>query len=171
MMLRRLLLASALALAGSAALAQKVKVEFSDEADFAAFKTYAWKDTQEPASPPLDHQALTRDVERELEAKGFTKDASGRPDVLVRYFVKVGKRTRSSSRMEDGRWQPSERRTVVELSRIKELKVILELYRPAELEPAWSAVATDALAPPERLDVQIERTVARLLAQYPPKPR
>jgi hypothetical protein len=167
---RRLMLASALALAGSAALAQKVKVEFNDQADFTAFKTYAWKDTQEPASPPLDHEALTREVERELEAKGFTKDVSGRPDLLVRYFAKVDKRTKSSSRMEEGYWQPSERRTLVELSRIKELKLILELYRPAELEPAWSAVVTDALAPPERLDMQIERTVARLLAQYPPKP-
>lgn len=171
MKLRILAAVSALALAGTATLAQTVKLEFDEAADFASFRTYAWKDTQEPAAPPLDHQALVLVIERELAGKGFVKVTAGLPDVLVRYFAKVGKRTKSASRTEEGRWQPSDRRTVVEFSRVEELKLILELYAPGDLEPAWSALATDALAPPDRLEKQIDQTVAKLLAQYPPKPR
>lgn len=171
MKLRSLAAVSALALAGTGTLAQTVKLEFDEEADFGSFRTYAWKDTQEPAAPPLDHQALALVIERELAAKGFVKVTSGPPDVLVRYFAKVGKRTKSTGRTEEGLWQPSDRRTVVECSRVEELKLILELYAPAGLEPAWSAAATEPLAPPDRLEKQIDQTVARLLARYPPKSR
>lgn len=150
---------------------QTVKVDFNDKVDFAAFRSYAWKDTQEPAPNPLNHQRITRAVERELEAKGLVKAATGKPDVVVRYFGKIEKKTKGASRSEDSTWQPADRRTVVEFSRVEEVKLILELYTPAGLEPAWSAVATDALAPPDRLEQQLDDAVARMLEAYPPKPR
>jgi hypothetical protein len=161
--------ALAAALAGTAA-AQDVKVDFNDRVDFAAIRTYAWKDTQEPAPKPLDHSQITRVVERELEAKGLVKAEAGPPDVVVRYFAKVEKRTRGTGRSEDSTWQPAERRTVVDFSRVEELKLILELYTPTGLEPVWSATVLDPLAPAARQDQQIEQLVAKQVARYPPKP-
>jgi hypothetical protein len=158
----------ALAVAGPLA-AQTIKVAANDKVDFAAFRSFAWKDTQEPAPRPLDHLQITRVVERELEAKGLAKAKAGQPDVVVRYFVKVEKRTKGTGRSEESTWQPSDRRTVVDFSRVEELKLILELYTPAGLEPVWSGTATETLAPAGRQDQQIEDTVAKLLAQYPHK--
>jgi uncharacterized protein DUF4136 len=150
---------------------QTLKVDFNDKVDFGAFHSYAWKDTQEPTASPLNHQHITRAVERELEAKGLVKAGAGKPDVVVRYFGKIDKRTRGAGRSEETGLQPADRRTVVEFSRVEEVKLILELYTPAGLEPAWSAVATDALAPPDRLEQQIDDAIARMLEAYPPKRR
>lgn len=165
---------SAWVLAAAAAgpvTAPTLKVDFNDKVDFGAFHSYAWKDTQQHTPSPLNHQHITRAVERELEAKGLVKAGTGKPDVLVRYFAKIDKRTRGASRSEETGLQPADRRTVVEFSRVEEVKLILELYTPAGLEPVWSAVATDALAPPDRLEQQIDDTTARMLEAYPPKPR
>ena len=90
----------AMAAAGPLA-AQTIKVEANDKVDFAAFRSFAWKDTQEPAPRPLDHLQITRVVERELEAKGLAKARQGEPDVVVRYFAKIEKRTRGTGRSED----------------------------------------------------------------------
>lgn len=162
--------ALAVALAGPLS-SQTVKVDFNDKVDFAGFRSYAWKEVEQATPGPLNHEHLTRAVERALEAKGLVKAGSGPPDVLVRYFARIGKRTRGTSRAEDSRWQPAQRRTVVEFSRVEEIKLTLELYTPAGLEPAWSAVAMETLGPADRLEQQIDETVLRLLAQYPPKPR
>jgi hypothetical protein len=151
--------------------APAVKVDFNDKVDFAAFRSYGWKQTQEPARNSLNHEAITRAVERELEAKGLVKAASGQADLLVRYFSKIEKRTKGTGRSEDSTWQPSDRRTVVDFSRVDELKLILELYTPAGLEPAWSATVTEALAPPDRQESQLDDTVAQMLKAYPPAAR
>jgi hypothetical protein len=148
-----------------------VKVDFNDKVDFASFRSFGWKQTQEPARSSLNHEAITRAVERELEAKGLAKVASGQADLLVRYFSKVEKRTRGSGRSEESTWQPSDRRTVVDFSRVDEIKLILELYTPAGLEPAWSATVTEALAPPDRQEKQLDETVAQMLKAYPPEAR
>jgi hypothetical protein len=161
--------ALAAALAAPAA-AQNVKVDFNDRVDFAAIRSYAWKDTQEPAPKPLDHHSITRLVERELEARGLVKSEAGAPDVVVRYFAKLEKHTRGTGRSEDSTWQPAERRTVIDFARVEELKLILELYMPAGLEPVWSATATEALAPAARQDQQLEQLITKQLAAYPPKP-
>lgn len=150
---------------------QTVKVDFNDKVDFAAFRSYAWKDTQEPAPNPLNHQRIMRAVERELEAKGLVKAGTGQPDIVVRYFGKIEKKTKGAGRSEETGLQPADRRTVVEFSRVEEVRLILELYTPAGLEPAWSAVTTDALAPAERLEQQIDDAIARMLEAYPPKRR
>ena len=171
MSLRSRCAAAALAAAlATPAAAQTVKVDFNDRVDFAAIRTYAWKDTQEPAPKPLDHQQITRLVERELEARGLAKVENGPPDVVVRYFAKVEKHTRGKGRAEDSNLQPAERRTVVDFARVEELKLILELYTPAGLEPVWSATVTDPLAPAAGQDQQLELLVTKQLAGYPPKP-
>ena len=70
-------------LAASAALAQKVDVDWDRDADFSKFKTYAWTDSKHPAQG-LWARRVMDSVNAKLTAAGLTKvDASAHPALEV----------------------------------------------------------------------------------------
>lgn len=59
-------------LAPAPVLAQKVSYDYEKSANFAAFKTYAFKDGTKVGQPLIDDRIVAA-IDTELAAKGFTK--------------------------------------------------------------------------------------------------
>jgi len=169
----------ALGLVASAASAQEfkiskgpeVKVDQAEDTDFKAFKTFAWLETQEPVDNPANHVRITYAVERELVKKGLKKLATdGTPDLRVRYFGKIEKRVKGSSRVTDAYAPTPDVKTTVDFSRVTEGTLILELMSDKSRLIVWRAVASEPMGPPDEAEAQIYRLVKAMVARYPPKP-
>jgi hypothetical protein len=77
-------------LAGSAAWAQKIDVQFDSSADFSKYKTFAIRNGTLNSRNPALNSELTKkqieaDIRRDLTARGLTEAADGRPDLNVVY--------------------------------------------------------------------------------------
>ncbi|HUL78585.1 MAG TPA: DUF4136 domain-containing protein [Vicinamibacteria bacterium] len=79
--MRRLSLAAALALIGTAAFAQDVKTDFDKEANFAAIKTFAVK-IGTSWNNPISEKRITDEIAQTLVEKGWAK-ADANPDAVV----------------------------------------------------------------------------------------
>jgi hypothetical protein len=157
--------------------AQTVKVDFDHDVDFSRYKAYSWSETQEPASNPANHLRLTRAIERELGEKGLQKDsggtpkgAGGTPSVRIRYYSKIEKKLKASSYQEDDIWQPTNLRTRVDVSRIKQGTLILELSDGESSDVVWRGVATDVAPRPDLVAEAIDAWTKKILLQFPPPP-
>jgi hypothetical protein len=80
------LVLSVIAVAGvTAQLQYGVTVKAEKGVDFAKIKTYTWSNGQPAPNKTIDAQ-ITAAVDRELQAVGLTKAASGPADVVVMYY-------------------------------------------------------------------------------------
>jgi hypothetical protein len=70
-------------------LAQKVSYDYEKSANFAAFKTYAFKDGTKVGQQLIDDRIVTA-IEAQLTTKGLTKTESN-PDLFVVYHVAFDK--------------------------------------------------------------------------------
>ena len=132
--------------AGAPGLAQalkmpKVELDFDKEVDFAAFKTYSWKDPAAAAKDPQMHTRIIWYVERELEKKGLTKAPEGQGDLFVRYYAKgreglKGTPTQGESYLPGGAGQLT---TGVDFQKVAEGTLLLELQRASDEKPVWRA--------------------------------
>ena len=88
-MLKRLVIAVAVVLSPAMLFAQKVSYDYEKTANFAGFKTYAFKDGTKVGQPLIDDRIVAA-IEQELAAKGFTK-VDANPDVFVVYHTTFDK--------------------------------------------------------------------------------
>ena len=160
----------ALLVAPVAAGAQTVKIDFDAKVDFSKYRTFAWSEAQQPASNPANHIRITRAVERELLAKGLEKVESGPADVRARYYSKIEKKLKSSSRQESGAWQPNDLRTMVDVSRVDQGTLILELSDGETKSVVWRGTAVGVAPRPDLVAEVIDASVKKIVAAYPPKP-
>ncbi len=156
--------------APAAATAQTVKVDYDAKADFSRYRTFAWSEAQEPAKNPANHIRITVAAERELAAKGLQKAESGPADVRVRYYSKIEKKLKSSSRQESGTWQPNDLRTVVDVSRVDQGTLILELSDGESRAVVWRGTAVGVAPRPDLVAEVIDASMKKIVAAYPPKP-
>jgi len=147
----------------------EVKVDAAEGIDFATYETFAWSETQEPASNPANHIRVTRAVERELVAKGLKAAGHQLPDLRLHYFGRIEKKIKGTSHLADTYRPTADVKTVVDFSRVKEGTLILELIDRKSDQIVWRGVATEAVAPPDETEAQINRMVKALVQRYPPK--
>jgi len=165
------MLAPVLALLASAAAAQgiEVKVDAEPGTDFAAFQTYDWVETQEPAADPVNHVLITRAVERALASKGLRKATDGKPALRVRYYAKVEKKVRGKGSQRSSLTEPTNLRTTVDFKRVEEGTLIVELFDNESRLTLWRGVASGMAPRPDEVQEAIDDAVQRLFAKYPPK--
>lgn len=175
---RRLSLAVGLVLAANLAVGQvlqlpKAEVEFDEKADFAAFKSYRWKDSQVPADNPTVHTSVVWYVERGLEKKGLEKRAEGETDLLLRYYTaaKESLKGTPSQTTSSAAGTPSSLSTSVDFRKEMHGTLVLELYRASDEALVWKAAAPWSNVDKAKLDSEVDRAVRLLLAKYPPKPQ
>ena len=161
----------ALALLAEAQVLKTVKVDYDEKVDFSKYKTFAWSEAQEPVGNPANHIRLTAAVERELTAKGLRKADGGSADLRVRYHAKIEKKLKSSSRQESSSWDQNNLRTMVDLSRVEEGTLILELSDGASGDLVWRGVNTDVTPRADLVAEGIDQSVKKIVAAYPPKAR
>lgn len=159
-----------LLLAAGPASAQEVKLDYDKDTDFSSYKSFAWSPAQQPAPNPANHIRITRAVEAGLTGKGLTKSTDGKPDAFLMYHGRVGDKVKVTGRSEGGYWEPTNLRTVVDVGKVKEGTLVLEIYDARTRDVVWRGVATSVGLRPDRTEEEIKAAVQKLLEDYPPKP-
>jgi hypothetical protein len=169
------LLAVAVVALATAALAQtlkmpKVELDYDEEVDFSAFKTYSWKDPLAAAKDPQMHTRIIWYVERELEKKGLTKKPEGEGDLFVRYYAKRREGYKGTPTQEESYLSGAAGRltTSVDFSKVTEGTLLLELQRASDEKAVWRAGSGYGTIDKKRVDADTARVVRLLLAKYPP---
>jgi Domain of unknown function (DUF4136) len=178
---RLVILAIAVLLTPTVAVAQKVSYDYDKSVDFAALKTYAFKDGTKVGQQLIDDRIVAA-IDTELAAKGFTKSESN-PDVFVVYHVAFDKQKDISTFSSGygggygpygwgwgGGWAGGTTTTQVRDILIGTLVIDLADAKKGQL--AWRGMGVkqvDTQAKPEKRDKSINNAVKKIFKNYPPK--
>ena len=146
----------------------KAEVDYDHDVDFGSLRTFQWTGTQERLSKPEQHMAMVTAIERELEKKGLKKSAMGTPDVRVRFHADIEKRVRGTARQSESPHSPGDLRTSVDLEKIREGSLVIELYQGDTERRLWRGVAAKAFRTRSMDEEVIRSAVALVLRSYPP---
>lgn len=164
----------------SAAHAQKIKVEFDKNVDFAQFKTYAWDPTPQAYAKPVLVAAIKGAVNEELSKRGL-KEVTENPDLYIAMYGAVDSDMAVTySDFYYGPWgipafdqgflmwgtAPGTTNTAV----VHKGQLIVDLIDAQRKKLAWRGIATDKLSDQQmKLVEQVNKAAEKLFAQYPPK--
>ncbi|HET9270541.1 MAG TPA: DUF4136 domain-containing protein [Vicinamibacterales bacterium] len=166
--------AAAVAVLGTAVLAQSVTYDFDKSADFNRFRTYAWV-RGTVLQDELNHDRIVSAVNAQLALRGLHQVAVGaRPDVLVAYHASFDRDlqiTGFGSGWGGYRFAGSRSGT----ARTEEIltgTLALDMVDATAKTIVWRAVASkdvDVKASPEKREKNINRAVEKLFKTYPKK--
>jgi len=162
------------------AYAQKIKVEFDKNIDFANFKTYAWDPTPQASARPVLVAAIKGAVNEELAKRGLTQVAEN-PDLYIAmygavdsdfavtysdlYYGPYGIPAFDQSFLMWG-IAPGTTNTAV----VHKGQLVVDLIDAGQKKLAWRGIATQKLSEQQmKLVEQVNTAVEKLFAQYPPK--
>jgi hypothetical protein len=148
----------------------KADVDYDHDVDFGSFHTFQWKDTQERLHKPARHMAMVTAIERQLEKKGLKKSVAGTPDLRVRFYAETEKHLRGTARQSDSPYSPSDLRTSVDLEKMREGSLIIELYQGDGDRRLWRGSAANVFHTRSMDEEVIRSAVALVLRSYPPPP-
>ena len=154
------------------AVGQDVRYNFMPGTDFAKYHSYKWVGIEGGAHPNqiVDAQ-IKQSVDEQLASKGLTKTDSDKADLYVAYQVAVDKERQWNGYGMGGglRWGGMASATS---STINVGTLVLDMYDPAAKQLVWTGNATKALDPSsnqEKNQKNLNKAMAKLLKNYPPK--
>jgi Domain of unknown function (DUF4136) len=169
-----LAMAAGLALLAAPAAAQKVTYDFDKEANFSAFRTYAWVRGTD-LNDELNHKRIVHAVDTQLAARGLTAvDAGAGPDVLVAYHASFGRDLQVSgfsSGWGGYRFGPA-RSGSARVDQILTGTLVVDVVDAKTGTIVWRGIASkdiDANASPEKREKNINKTAEKLFKNYPPR--
>jgi hypothetical protein len=162
-------------------LAQKTSYDYEKTADFASFKTFAFKEGTKAGQPLIDNRIVAA-IEAELGAKGLTKSETD-PDVFVVYHVAFDKEKDISTYSSGygggygpygwgwgGGWAGGSTYTQVRDILIGTLVIdMADAHKGAMVWRGLGVKEIDTQAKPEKRDKNITNAVKKILKNYPPK--
>lgn len=159
-----------------AGIGQDVDFNFEKDANFSAFETYAWVDTNDGGQPldELTANQLKSAVEAELAMKGLQKTDSAHADLLICYQAAVHKDREIAACNAGWGYGPGWRTggiATAQTSTILMGSVVLDIYLRCAKLLVWRGVATktiDVTAKPDKREKDISKGVQKLLKYYPP---
>jgi Domain of unknown function (DUF4136) len=171
------LLTILLAVAGAGA--QDVHYNFDRQADFSKFKTYKWVVLKNAArlDDLLDKQ-IKAAVDQELAKKGLTKVEDDSANLYIGYQAAVGQEKEFTSYSSDwgfgGGWYgPGGGSTTTgQTSTIYKGQLAVDMYDSSNHTLVWRGLASKTLDPkakPDKQEKHLQKTVAKLLKNYPPE--
>ena len=179
--MRMLLPVSLFAICG---FAQDVRYNFAAGEDFSKFKTYKWvKISGAQEVNQLADQQLKSAVDAELTTKGLQRTEGETADLLIGYQAAIGQEKQFTSYNTDwgygpgwGRWYGGmgTSMTTGETSTIYVGQIGLDMYDPAAKKLVWRGTASktlDTKAKPEKQQKNLKKAMAKLLKNFPPKPK
>ena len=168
-------------LAPALVIAQKTSHDFDKTANFAGFKTYAFKDGTKVGQPLIDDRIVAA-LEKELAAKGLTKSEAN-PDVIVVYHVAFDKEKDISTFSSGygggygpygygwgGGWGSTSSTTTVRDILVGTM--VIDIADAKKNQIAWRGMGVkevNTTASPEKRDKSINEAVKKILKNYPPK--
>jgi hypothetical protein len=158
-----------------------VSHDFDTEADFAAYKTFAW--LQEPVTAVGDAAAARQQntlldkrirsaVEAEMQSKGMTVNTES-PDLLVVYHTGVDSKINVTDwgytyPTRYGGWYGDRD---VDVYQYEEGTLIVDLIDAKAQQLVWRGTATKTLEDnpsPERMEQNLREVIGKMFANYPP---
>lgn len=165
------------ALGAGAALAQDVNVNYVPGTDFSGYKTYKWVEIQGAEKPDqiLDTQ-IRQAIDKALAAKGLTKAAGDAADLAIGYQVALTQQqqwntysTGGYGARRYGGGMGTATSTTINIG-----TVALDMYDVAAKELVWKGQASKTVSSekdPEKRQKNIDKAMAKLLKDFPPKPK
>lgn len=166
------------------AVGQDVRYNFDRGTDFSKFKTYKWvtlKDARK-LDDLLDKQVIAV-VSAELAKKGLIRVVDDTADLYIGYQAGVGQEKQFTSYATDwgygggwyrgGWYRPMGGMSTVtgQTSTIYNGQLALDIYDSANHSLIWRGVASKTIDPkakPHKQQKNLQKTVAKLLKNYPP---
>lgn len=158
-------------LAASAALAQKVNVEFDPGAAFPNYHTFTIKEGQlNSRNPALNGELVKKriefDIQKDLTARHLVFVPNGPADLNVRYTF--GARPEMKPEAYPAGW----RGWGVRVIRVPyaEGTLVIDLHDAGRHSLVWRAIAQVEKSNPEKVKEKIDDMVGKACKKYPPKP-
>jgi len=170
---------AAFVLAPALVIAQKVSYDYDKAANFAGYKTYAFKDGTKVGQQLIDDRIVSA-IETQLKEKGFTKSDSG-PDVFVVYHVAFDKEkdiSTYSSGYGGGYgpygwgWGGGMATTSTQVRDILVGTLVIDMADAKKSQVVWRGMGVKEVntqANPEKRDKSINEAVKKIFKNYPPK--
>jgi len=173
-----------LVICATTAVAQDVRYNFDSSADFSKFKTYKWVDIKgSDHTNQLIEKQIQAALDAELAKKGLTKTDSDNADLLIGYQTAVGTEKQFTSYNTGWGYGPgwgggwygggmSTSTTTGSTTTIYIGQLGLDMYESGKKDLVWRGVASKTINPkakPEKQEKNINKAVAKLLKNYPPK--
>jgi hypothetical protein len=182
----RMALAGALALTSTAVGAQDVGYNFMPGTDFAKFKTYRWVKMEGVQYPDdITDAQIKQAIDTQLAVKGLTKTDAETADVYVGYRVALDQEKQLNAYTTGGYggwgWGGPYRgygygggMTTATTTTITVGTLSRDMYDPAAKQLVWRGTASktvDTKANPEKRTKNLNKAMAKMLKNYPPKPK
>jgi hypothetical protein len=160
-----------------AALAQDVNVNYAPGTDFSTYKTYKWVEIQGAEKPDqiLDTQ-IKQAIDKAMAGKGMAKAAGDTADLAIGYQVALTQQqqwntysTGGYGARRYGGGMGTATSTTINIG-----TVALDMYDAAAKELVWKGQASKTVSSekdPEKRQKNIDKAMARLLKDFPPKPK
>ena len=179
-------LTTALMLVAAVAYGQDVSYNFDQQADFSKYKTYRWvqvKDAEQVDA--LTAQQITAAFEKQLALKGLTKAEGDAADLAIAYQVAISQEKQAQTWDSGGMYGPGwggryyggyygGGMSTTTTSTIYIGSVALDMYDAAGKNLVWRSLASkqiDTKAKPEKREKNLNKGAAKMLKNYPPKPK
>jgi uncharacterized protein DUF4136 len=153
--------------------AQDVKSNYMPGTDFSKFKTYKWVTINGGERPDqIVDQQIKQAVDTQLASKGLTKTDDEKADMFVAYQVSVAQERQWNAYGGGGvRWGGGMETATSSTIQVGTLG--LDFYDPQPKQLIWRGEATKTLNPskdPQKNQERLNKAVAKLLKDFPPKP-
>jgi len=155
------------------ALAQDVKYNFMPGTDFSKYHTYKWVNIEGGSHPNqiVDAQ-IKQAVDSQLSSKGLTKTTDDKADLYVGYQIAVDQEKQWNAYGMGGgvRWGGMANATS---STINVGTLVIDMYDSGTKQLVWTGNATKTIDPSgnqEKNQKNLDKAMAKLLKNYPPKP-
>jgi Domain of unknown function (DUF4136) len=149
--------------------AQDVQYNFMPGTDFSKFRTYKWVNISGGHPDQIMDAEIKQAIDAQLTSKGMTKTDNEKADLYICYQVAVNQEKQWDvwgSRgfgIGTGSWTSST---------ISMGTLVLDMYDPGSKQLVWTGRATKTVDPssnPEKHMKNLDKTMAKLLKNYPPK--
>ena len=156
----------------------RVSSDFDREADFAAYKKYAFtKEALELPVGDINRKRIMQAVSNELAAKGFT--VSEQPDVWIDLHVKAEKKQNATATTVSPygsrygyRWGMGFSTTDINIEQYVEGTLFIDMIDAAKKQLVWQGRGVGTLDPDasaEKREQNINNAVKRIFTEYPPE--
>lgn len=153
------------------AVAQDVRTNSMPGTNFAKYHSYKWVNIEGGQHPSQIADAeIKQAVDSQLAAKGLTKTDNDQADLYIGYQVAVDQEKQWNAYGTGMRWGGG--MATATQSTIQNGTLVLDMYDPSTKQLVWTAAGTKSLDPsskPEKNQKNLDKAVAKMLKDFPPK--
>jgi Domain of unknown function (DUF4136) len=161
-----------LTMAAPSVAAQDVTSNAMPGVNFSQFHTYKWVKVEGAEYPnQIVDQQIKDAVNSQLSAKGLTVTDSDKADLHVAYQIAMQQQKQWNAYGMGGRWGGG--MASAQSSTIDVGTLVFDMYDPSTKQLVWTGRATKTVDPgsnQEKNQKNLDKSIAKLLKNYPPKP-